>query len=337
MVMISKKIKKKAQEFVQYYKGIRFYNDSEEVIYVNLPANTKARTYLNLIFRLRAHYHKPIIVKFSVINLLVLTKWFWHLEYLYFKHPFKKIIVYKSFSHKKNTDFRISFHYKKVYSTHKKINEAIPYIMHPINYLGLETQILQKNIGIVMSGNFNQKIYDKQLINHHFKMINRWQLYQTVTRHPSCIQISGNELIKNLNSSLYADKLVLMQWQHNAIAIEKWRTYLSAAKFLFCAPGMTMPLCHHVIEALSMGVVPILNYQNWLNPSLTDQENCLVFASTNDVFSVINKALLMDDSTYQMMQKNVMAYYKAHYADYDFDSKAGSELILLNENHKDLM
>ena len=128
-----------------------------------------------------------------------------------------------------------------------------------------------------------------------------------------------------------------MKWQQGAIPSEEWRHYLSSANFLFCAPGMTMPMCHNVIEAMSVGVVPIINYQNWLNPSLIDGKNSLLYNSEESIHQVINRALQMNDSEYLVVQKNVIAYYESYYKDYDFEANRNQTLILLNEDSKDLV
>ena len=68
------------------------------------------------------------------------------------------------FSHHNNADFPINFNYKKVYTTDEYVKEAVPYIMHPRNYLISAPRKKKKKVGIVMSGNFEAKIYDSDAI-----------------------------------------------------------------------------------------------------------------------------------------------------------------------------
>lgn len=335
--VLKKKIQKKLKEFKLNYSYVRFYDEKRLVIYIDLAHRTKVRTYLNLFFRIKDIYQEPIVIKFSVLRMLFLAKWFKELDYIYFARPFSKVNKFKTFSHHKNADFRVSYHYKKIYTADRYQENALPYIMHPGNYLQSETQLLPKNIGILMSGNFEQKIYDTQIIQNNFDLLNRWQIYQEVIKHDKLLTLTGTELIQDLNSGIFKERMVLMKWQSGAIPTEKWRHYLSSADFIFCAPGMTMPMCHNVLEAMSVGVIPILNYPHWLNPSLKEGLNCLVYNDISDLKNVIDKALSLTIDVKAQMAKNASEYYNTYYTFFDLNENLHKELILLNENLDDLI
>jgi len=335
--ILKKKILKKLKEFRLNYSYVRFYDQNKPVIYINLNHRTKVRTYLNLFFRIHEVYKEPIVIKFSLLKMIFLAKWFNELDYIYFEKPFSKIKKLKTFSHHKKADFRVNYNYKKIYSSDEYQENALPYIMHPGNYLHPEIVSLPKSTGILMSGNFEEKIYNTNVIPDSFGMLNRWDIYQEVLKHNQLLSITGNELIQDLHTDRFKDNFVLMKWQSGAISTEKWRYYLSSADFIFCAPGMTMPMCHNVLEAISVGVIPILNYPHWLNPSLTDNFNCLVYQDASDIKFVIDKALSLSIDEKLEIARNVIEYYKKYYESYVFDENENSELIVLNENIKDLV
>jgi glycosyltransferase involved in cell wall biosynthesis len=334
MFVIKKKIQKKLKEFKLNYSYVRFYNDQKPVIYLDLKHRTKVRTYLNLFFRIRDVYDQPIVLKFSILRMLFLAKWFNELDYIYFEKPFFKLNKFKTFSHSKKADFAVNFKYKKVYSSDNYIENVLPYIMHPINYLQPDVQILPKNIGILMSGNFDKKIYDTKIIEDNFGLLNRWKIYQEVLKHDKLLLVTGDELVTKLDSGIFNENLILMKWQSGAIPADKWRTYLSSAHFVFCAPGMTMPMCHNVLEAMSVGVIPILNYSNWLNPSLEDGINCLVYQEISDILPIIDKALSLSNELKSEIANNALKYYQKYYENYSFNEN--TELIILNENINDI-
>lgn len=335
--IIKKKISKKLSEFKKNYSYVKFYDGSNPVVYVNLKHTTKVRTYLNLFFRIRDVYNEPIVIKFSVLRMIFLAKWFKDLDYIYFSKPFSRLNKLKVFSHHKSADFKISYNYKAVYNATDFQENALPYIMHPNNYLMEETQTMPKKVGILMSGNFDQKIYDTNIISNNFGIMNRWQIYQEIIKNDNLLAINGKELIDNLDSENFKKSFVLMKWQTGAIPINKWRYYLSSAEFIFCAPGMTMPMCHNLLEGMSVGVIPILNYANWLNPSLTDGVNCFVFQNSDDIKKVIDKVLSLSEDEKQILRNNVIEYYNKYYAFYDLKSNLKKDLIVLNENISDLI
>jgi len=337
MFLLKKKILKKIKEFRLNYSYVRFYDQNKPVIYINLNHRTKVRTYLNLFFRVHEVYKEPIVIKFSLLRMIFLAKWFNELDYIYFEKPFSKIIKFKTFNHHKKADFRVNYNYRKIYSCDEYQENALPYIMHPGNYLQPEIKTLPKNIGILMSGNFEKKIYNTNVIPDNFGMLNRWQIYQEVLKHNKLLLITGDELVKDLMSGKFKRNFVLMKWQSGAISTEKWRYYLSSADFIFCAPGMTMPICHNVLEAMSVGVIPILNYPHWLNPSLKESFNCLIYNDICDIEIIVDKALSLSENKKNEMKENVIEYYKGYYENYVFDKTKNSELIILNENIKDLV
>ena len=335
--VIKKKIIKKLKEFKLNYSYVRFYKDKEPVIYVNLYHRTKVRTYLNLFFRIRDVYDQPIVIKFSFLRMIFLAKWFNQLDYIYFAKPFSEFNKIKTFGHnQRKDDFVVNYNYKKIYTSDNYQKNALPYIMHPSNYLQSETEILPKNIGILMSGNFEEKIYNTNVIPDNFGLLNRWEIYTEILKHKKLLSILGDELVGDLYTGRFKDKLVLMKWQSGAIPTEKWRYYLSSAEFIFCAPGMTMPMCHNVLEAMSVGVIPILNYPHWLNPSLKNDLTCLVYQDVSDIGPIIDKALSLSIMTKKKMAENVLEYYRGYYETYVFEKSLKSELIILNENINDL-
>lgn len=331
---IKKKITKKWLEFRQTKKHLRFYEGKVPAVYLNLKHRTKVRTYLNLIFAIKTKYDTPIVIKFSIIRMFLLSKWFQELDYIFFENPFSKTTKITTFGHSKSDNFRINYGYKNVYESDKFVPNVLPYCMHPANYLCSSPSLLPKTIGVILSGNFQENIYNTDFIPSYFKIQNRWQIFQKLQNYQHLVQVTGDSLVANISSDIYKNKMVQMQWQLGAIATEKWRYYLSAADFIFCAPGMTMPLCHNVIEALSVGVIPILNYPNWLNPSLQDGVNCLVYNGKN-LFEVIDKALEMNALEKKKLSENASLLYDMYYKNFVFDVN-NKDLIILNENKNDL-
>ncbi|GLB52056.1 hypothetical protein NBRC110019_10950 [Neptunitalea chrysea] len=337
MNVIKKKIQKKLSEVKKYHSYFRWFSSEKEVVLLDLPNKTKVRTYLNLIIRLNAYYNLPVVIKFSPFRYFILIRWFKDFDNLYFKKPFSKIRVHKEFSFRGKADFKVNYKYKKVYNQQEYIPNALPYIMHPANYLMEQPEVLPKSVGIVMSGNMDKHIYDTNHMKNHFNILNRWKIYAELIKLEGVVEVEGGAYVRALKTGDYLRNMVIMKWQSGALPIEKWRYYLSTAKFIWCAPGMTMPLCHNILEAMSVGVVPILNYEDWLNPSLKDGENCLVYKKEEDMEKVLNKALQMSAENYQNIQTNVVNYYNEYYSVYDFDAAQGQDFIMLNETIEDII
>ena len=71
-----------------------------------------------------------------------------------------------------------------------------------------------------------------------------------------------------------------------------------------------MPLCHHLIEGIKVGSIPITNCSNLLYPSLNNN-NSLQYNNINDLVEKINNALEMDEDRILFMRSKVLEYYNS--------------------------
>ena len=83
---------------------------------------------------------------------------------------------------------------------------------------------------------------------------------------------------------------------------------ISKANFFLTCPGTAMPLCHHLIESLFLGTVPITSYGNLIYPFL-DNSNSFSFSNYDELNKAIDKALILSDEKKIRMQLNAINYY----------------------------
>lgn len=90
--------------------------------------------------------------------------------------------------------------------------------------------------------------------------------------------------------------------------------FLGRCDFVIAPPGYRMPLCHNLVEAMSVGAVPILNYAEWLHPPLQDGVNCLAFTTPEELSAAVARALELDSATLDRLRAGVADYYAEHLA-----------------------
>ena len=73
-----------------------------------------------------------------------------------------------------------------------------------------------------------------------------------------------------------------------------------------------MPLCHNIIEAMSVGAIPILQHPELFYPKLEHGVNCIFFEDEKDLIFQIKEVLIMDSSIINNMIENVIEYYKTN-------------------------
>ncbi len=84
---------------------------------------------------------------------------------------------------------------------------------------------------------------------------------------------------------------------------------MSSASFFLALPGWIMPQSHNLTECMSVGAVPILEYDSFLRPPLQDGVNCLSYRGLAQLEAVIDHAMKMPEYRIEEMRRNVLEYY----------------------------
>lgn len=84
---------------------------------------------------------------------------------------------------------------------------------------------------------------------------------------------------------------------------------ISKSNFFLCMPGTSMPLCYHLIESCLVGTVPILSCNDYIYPKFRDNE-AITFFTKKELIAAVKKALLMNNTKYDLMKNNIIKYYR---------------------------
>lgn len=92
----------------------------------------------------------------------------------------------------------------------------------------------------------------------------------------------------------------------------QWLETLSRFDFYVGCPGHIHVMNHRVIEAMSVGTIPLLQYAHCFTPRLVDGHNAIVFSGLGGFEDAINRILDMDERSIRQLRRNVIEYYDAH-------------------------
>lgn len=104
-------------------------------------------------------------------------------------------------------------------------------------------------------------------------------------------------------------------------AIADYVDALSRADFFICPPGWLMPHSHNLIEAMSVGTIPVTNYADYMRPPLTPDVNCLAFSTLDELEVVIGRALNMQPQEIATLRSGVISYYDEYLDPVSFGRK----------------
>ena len=214
---------------------------------------------------------------------------------------------------------------------------AFPFFMHPrIGSVPRPDSGKARPARLFFGGNTEPGKYDKGVIRDTYGMLSRRDMLEV-----AAATIPAKDVYKPAEAAAWLASpefhpFVFCETQHCKIPQERWLEALAKADFFLACPGVGMPLCHNVIEALAAGCIPILQYASYLTPPLQDRINCLVFRDAQSLGDVLSEVLTMSDHDIIRLRANVRAHYEAHLAPGCFTNRlfAGTprkRVLLLND------
>jgi hypothetical protein len=163
---------------------------------------------------------------------------------------------------------------------------------------------------IFFGGNTEEGKYDKNVIGEVYSMLTRREMLATVSSQVADIFRPANAI--DWLKAPTPHSFVLCETQVSKIPPERWLEAMSQGDFFLACPGVGMPLCHNLIEAMAVGGVPILQYRRYLSPELQDGVNCLAFEDEASLKAVVARVLAMSHAEILKLRQGVKAYFDAH-------------------------
>lgn len=195
----------------------------------------------------------------------------------------------------------------------------MPYGVHPAllqDYEGLTQKIQhlrhqKRSISIFFSGNTKY---------NHFRYF--IEEYFCVPSRDHCVEflLENAESLKliNITNSKQRDQIIInpAQYQEYSVVLctckglaENWLPELASANFFLALPGLYMLMCHNVIEAMAVGSIPILSYENWFSPALVHGKNCFTYRRLEELPELIESINRMSEERIAEMRAAVIEYF----------------------------
>jgi hypothetical protein len=124
-------------------------------------------------------------------------------------------------------------------------------------------------------------------------------------------EVTGIDDIDRLTAGGAVDRFVLSD-SGSGIPQDRWLSTMATADFFLCPPGIVMPMCHNVIEAMAVGTIPLIGYPEWFHPNLQHMQNCVVFNGRDDLVEKMRMVLAMQQPQIERMRAAVVDYYDKH-------------------------
>lgn len=247
-------------------------------------------------------------------------------------HPYKKALLDKGYLFVRKTGTPLNSIVMKANGQEQTISLAhgletihrksaafsLPFPMHPVQVANFSKTAMSalrhanRPIRVLFSGSWTQDQYKVPLVRYEILM--RSEVIGFIVarfgKDNVLQQVSKREELNKLLQSPAVDTQIVIS--EVKTRDEDWMELLSKSHFFVAPPGFKYPWCHNSIEAMAVGTIPILQYNNLFVPGLVHLENCLCFQNTKELEDAINLALALGDDEIQRMRANVISYYDSH-------------------------
>jgi hypothetical protein len=192
-----------------------------------------------------------------------------------------------------------------------------PYPMHPNVYKNrLPRPEVEKRYRISFAGNVARHRYAEPVLKEAFNVMSRVECFETI------LDMIGDELeparvaLNRLpDPDDYFAGVVLIERKHLEIEATEWLNFVGKSDFFLPLPGVAMPMCHGIIEAIFCGTIPILHVNQVPELGLVDGANCFTYGSKAQLKNLICDLLDGDRFPRERLEevrRNVLHYYDRH-------------------------
>jgi hypothetical protein len=201
----------------------------------------------------------------------------------------------------------------------------VPFPMHPLVYhLRLDAEIprlreARRVMRILFAGNQDAEAYGPASVAR-FGVVPRHELLEHVraTLRPGELAEAADAGGLPSAGDAYSPVLVLVDTGRVWIPREAWLGTLARSDFFLAPPGVAMPLCHNLVEAMAVGTVPITEYGGLLPVPLEHRRNCIAFRGRAELPGMLREVLAMHRCDVERMRREAIRYYEEHLAPASF-------------------
>jgi glycosyltransferase involved in cell wall biosynthesis len=204
---------------------------------------------------------------------------------------------------------------------------SLPYGMHPLMYQCRQTdklESLRKNerrLKIFFGGNTVSSHYSNPRLKEWYGQMTRKEGLETLEGIGSRVKAVKDldELFAVIKGKEFLNECRILKTDNKIeVATEDWLDILSRCEFFVCFSGTDLPMCHHTVEAMSVGVIPIIAYNDWFTPALEHGKTAIVYSGKEDLVRKIHEVFAMGPEEISRMRQNVIRYYEETFVPRNF-------------------
>jgi hypothetical protein len=340
------KLKVLIKSFIQYFVSffIRIPNEpSKKVVYVQIERPEIYQRYLYILCKYFLIEQYVVVLKRSIRNIYYIncdidTSFLLKEPMVYIGKPNTKIEFFEI----KEADLRSEYFDFLIDPNSAKHAYHIPIGFHPYisfkDYWKIQPYKEKRKRALFMAGNFKH-VYGNTYNEIYFGITNRNHVKSILEINGKIKQIVASDDIDFFEKVLDGSVVLIDRLDGYRIPPKNLFSFLNRFDFFLALPGMFMPLCHNIIEAMSVGTIPFLQegYATLIRPSLTNGINCITYNGTQDLIERLEFLFALEEESILNLRKGVENFYDENFSPHsvvNYITKGNySKLYLMAEKH----
>jgi hypothetical protein len=193
---------------------------------------------------------------------------------------------------------------------------VLPYMFSPTVYEQVQNldisryQNETRPYKVFFAGSINYR-YKRAQIEKRYSMLSRSKVIECVCNRfgsDALVQFRSLNELESMGKKAH-NKIILLAADAPLLTTSEWLTCLGKSRAFLAAPGVHMPLSHNLWESLALGTLPVLEYPQYLTPSLKHGINAWVYHGADELTTRLQQLLTEPDGRFEPMAQAAHTYY----------------------------
>jgi hypothetical protein len=171
---------------------------------------------------------------------------------------------------------------------------------------------INRKRSVFMSGNLDIAYYKNLSKNGFFNIPSRSEVAQFLKRQTYYHYIEDlNKLKSYINGELDHRVIIIDNSQDFRIPLNELKEILQCFHFYLALPGISIPQSHNLIEAMSVGCIPVIHktYADLMDPVLENMKTAIIYESLAELNGLIPELFNLEISEIKKLHENVKEYF----------------------------
>ncbi len=194
----------------------------------------------------------------------------------------------------------------------------VPMSEYPAFYFyGVENPIIdiegKRKNSVFTSGNMDIAYYYDISKSKFFDILSRREVADFIMNQNYYLEVDSMVQVDDFIKEDIDNKVLLIDTKEKfRISFRDLKTTLNKFNFYLALPGILIPQSHNLIEAMSVGCIPVIhkNYAELFQPALIHMDNAFIYRSLDELNYSLLMLFKLDETTVNSMRERVYIYYE---------------------------